>query len=100
MPVESLGEAHSYGWRIVARWAHGKRDGMKSIRACTYRYAGLDSRQGFSARLAPGAPAVPDVRIAARSVDLHRAGRAKGTARRRPPGPFPSLAMAEPATLP
>ena len=37
MPVESLGEAHSYGWRIVARCAHGKRDGMKSIRECSYR---------------------------------------------------------------
>jgi len=36
MAVETIGEAHSYGWRIRARCAHGKRDAMKSIRECTY----------------------------------------------------------------
>jgi hypothetical protein len=36
MPVETLGEALSCGWRITARCAHGKRDGMKSIRECVY----------------------------------------------------------------
>jgi len=36
MPVETLGEALSYGWRVTARCAHGKRDGMKSIRECVY----------------------------------------------------------------
>jgi hypothetical protein len=37
MTVETLGEAHSLGWRIFARCALGKRDGMKSIRECIYR---------------------------------------------------------------
>jgi hypothetical protein len=36
MPVETLGEALSYRWRVTARCAHGKRDGMKSIRECNY----------------------------------------------------------------
>ena len=31
------GEALSYGWRVTARCAHGKRDGMKSIKECVYR---------------------------------------------------------------
>jgi hypothetical protein len=37
MPVESLGEALSYGWRVTARCAHGKQDGMHRHRACVYR---------------------------------------------------------------
>jgi hypothetical protein len=37
MAIETLGEAHSYGWRVTARCAHGKRDGMKSIKECVYR---------------------------------------------------------------
>jgi hypothetical protein len=36
MPVETLGEALAYGWRVHARCAYGKHDGMKSIRACVY----------------------------------------------------------------
>jgi hypothetical protein len=36
MAVETLGEALSYGWRVRARYAYGKHDGMKSIRACVY----------------------------------------------------------------
>jgi hypothetical protein len=30
-------EALSYGWCVTARSAHGKRDGMKSIKECVYR---------------------------------------------------------------
>ena len=30
--IETLSEALSYGWRVTARCAHGKRDGMKSIK--------------------------------------------------------------------
>lgn len=41
MSVETLGQARRLGWRITARCSHGKRDGMKSVRECTYRY-GLD----------------------------------------------------------
>jgi hypothetical protein len=37
MAVETLGEALSYGWRVTARCAHGRRDGMKSIKECVYR---------------------------------------------------------------
>ena len=35
--IETLGEALSCGWRVTARCAHGKRDGMKSIKECVYR---------------------------------------------------------------
>jgi hypothetical protein len=35
--IETLGEALSYGWRVTARCAHGRRDGMKSIKECVYR---------------------------------------------------------------
>ena len=37
MPVETLGEAHSYGWRVTARCAAGKQDGMKRHPECRYR---------------------------------------------------------------
>ena len=37
MGVETLGEAYRLGWQVTARCAFGKRDGMKSIRECTYR---------------------------------------------------------------
>lgn len=37
MVVETLRDAKTHGWRIVARCAHGGRDGMKSIRECTFR---------------------------------------------------------------
>jgi len=37
MAVETLGEAHSYGWRLTARCAAGKQDGMKRHRECVYR---------------------------------------------------------------
>jgi len=41
MGVETLGEAYQLGRGLTARCAFGKRDGMKSIRACIYR-ADLD----------------------------------------------------------
>jgi len=36
--VETLGEAWQLGWQVTARCAYGKRDGMKSVRACIYSY--------------------------------------------------------------
>jgi hypothetical protein len=38
MVVETIGEAWQLGWRVTARCAHGKRDGMKSIRECICTY--------------------------------------------------------------
>lgn len=32
--VHTLGEAYRLGWKLRARCAFGKRDGMKSIREC------------------------------------------------------------------
>jgi hypothetical protein len=43
MAVETLGEAYTLGWRVTARCAWGKREAMKSVRECTYRYE-LDLR--------------------------------------------------------
>lgn len=37
-PVETLGQACAYGWRITVRCAHGPRDGMKRIRECVHSY--------------------------------------------------------------
>ena len=37
MPVETLGQAFSYGWRVTARCAAGKQDGMSRHRECVYR---------------------------------------------------------------
>jgi hypothetical protein len=37
LPVETLGEALSYGWRITARCAAGKQDGMVRHPECRYR---------------------------------------------------------------
>src|ERR1700751_878663 len=34
--VETLGDAFAAGWRITARCAWGKREGMKSKRECHY----------------------------------------------------------------
>ena len=36
--VSTLGEAFDAGWRLRARCAGGKRDGMKSARLCTEMY--------------------------------------------------------------
>jgi hypothetical protein len=32
--VETLGQARDYGWKVRVRCAYGKREGLKSIRAC------------------------------------------------------------------
>jgi len=37
MSIETLGDAWSAGWRITMRCAWGKREGLKSIRECSYR---------------------------------------------------------------
>jgi hypothetical protein len=37
MPVETLGQAFSYGWRVTARCAAGKQDGMSRHKECVYR---------------------------------------------------------------
>jgi hypothetical protein len=37
MSIETLGEAYRAGWKVKARCAWGKRDGMKSIRECIAR---------------------------------------------------------------
>ena len=34
--METLGDAFAAGWRITARCAWGKREGMKSRRECQY----------------------------------------------------------------
>jgi Zn finger protein HypA/HybF involved in hydrogenase expression len=38
MAIETLGQALAAGWKIKARCAHGRRDGLKSIRECGYRF--------------------------------------------------------------
>jgi hypothetical protein len=37
MPVETLGDAHSAGWRVTVRCARGKQDGMHRHPECVYR---------------------------------------------------------------
>jgi hypothetical protein len=37
MAVETIGEALSYGWRLTARCAAGKQDGMHRHKECVYR---------------------------------------------------------------
>ena len=39
MAVETIGDAHSLGWRVIARCTHGREDGPRtqSNHACTYR---------------------------------------------------------------
>jgi hypothetical protein len=37
MPVETIGQAFSYGWRVTARCAAGKQDGMSRHKECVYR---------------------------------------------------------------
>jgi hypothetical protein len=89
MAIETLGEALSYGWRVTARCACGKRDGMKSVKECVYR-AELDmetlvwtAREKLLAFTPGNAAAMPDVRLARRAPDLHRAaGSADGSWRK------------------
>ena len=37
MGVETIGEAWDLGWQVHMRCAWGKRDGLKSIRACNFK---------------------------------------------------------------
>ncbi|MCF6368352.1 hypothetical protein [Rhizobium halophilum] len=36
--VETLGEAYTDGWKISARCGWGRRDGLKSVRECLWKY--------------------------------------------------------------
>lgn len=36
--TETIGEAHDRGWRLTARCAYGNREGLKSIRRCSWSY--------------------------------------------------------------
>lgn len=42
MEIETLGDAYTHGVKLIMHCAHGKRDGMKTIRECTFR-AELDT---------------------------------------------------------
>ncbi|MEP0321288.1 hypothetical protein [Bauldia litoralis] len=35
--IATIGEAHALGWKLTVYCRFGKREGMKSIRACTAR---------------------------------------------------------------
>jgi hypothetical protein len=85
MAVETIGEALSYGWRVTARCAAGKQDGMHRHEECVYRAeldmanAGVDARARLPV-VAAGKPlALSALRIARRAAHLHgaeqRAGR-------------------------
>ena len=37
MPVETIGQAFSYDWRVTGRCAAGKQDGMSRHKECVYR---------------------------------------------------------------
>jgi hypothetical protein len=68
--VETIGEAWQLGWRITARCARGKRDGMKSVRPCVYIYD-LDFSTLVWTRGAPfplSNTEMPELRIKARSA--------------------------------
>ena len=36
--VETLGDAHTHGWKITVRCGWGRREGLKSIRECVWTY--------------------------------------------------------------
>ncbi len=38
MSIETIGEAWQFGWRVTARCAFGRKDGMKSVRECVCTY--------------------------------------------------------------
>ena len=88
MAVETLGEALSYGWRVTARCAHGRRDGMKSIKECVYR-AELDMETLVWTRGRSFPLSRLETRLrcpmcgSRRAVDLHRAARSADGARRK-----------------
>ena len=64
MPVETLGEARSQGWRVTVRCADGRTESPRSqsSRECSYRMraghgdAGVDAGPGVST-VAAGKPA-------------------------------------------
>ena len=72
MVVETLGDAFAAGWRITARCACGKREGMKSRRECQYtrelepRNAGLDLRAELPAVELGWTADVPALSVTAR----------------------------------
>jgi hypothetical protein len=77
MVVETLGDAFAAGWRITARCAWGKREGMKSRRECQYtRELDLETLVCVDARLklsvvGSGWPAhVPTLPIASGGRDV------------------------------
>jgi len=78
--IETLGEALSRGWRVTARCAHGRRDGMKSIKECVYR-AELDMETLVWTRGRSFPLSRLETRLlcpmcaSRRAVDLHRAAR-------------------------
>jgi hypothetical protein len=55
--VETIGEAVQRSWRVTARCARRKQDGMHRHRECVYRceHAGVDPRRRLPA-IAPGQP--------------------------------------------
>ena len=71
--IETLGEALSRGWRVTARCAHGRRDGMKSIKEASiapnstwrrwYGHAGEASRSRAWKRGCVARCAARDVRL-------------------------------------
>ena len=66
--VETIGVARSLGWRIHMRCAWGRREGLKTIRACVYRKElELETLvctrgEGLPAIESRKAPALPGVR--------------------------------------
>jgi hypothetical protein len=71
MSVETLGEAHSYGWRITARCAAGKQNGMYRHPECRYREE-LDTGMARHHRGDGGAPSGKQVGIACGEARAHR----------------------------
>jgi hypothetical protein len=76
MPVESLGEALSYGWRVTARCAAGKQEGMTRHPDCRYREE-LDmstlvwTRGRSSVVTSRISPSMPPLRVARRGAPDH-----------------------------
>jgi hypothetical protein len=66
--VEMICEAWPAGWRITLRCNAGKRDGMKSIRACIYTYD-IDLRTLIWTRGSIFPLSMLDERLNARAAD-------------------------------
>ena len=76
MGVDTIGEALSLGWRVVARCVRGREDGpsSRSSRGCTYRRE-LDM-ETLRLHARPGIPAgAPRKPIAMRTVRQQAHGR-------------------------